>query len=97
MARQYASSQSLKSIVGAAVIGLGLVILVGSVNGPTAQVIIGLLFTVARETGELLLRFGPTAWQALKAYAFDHEAFSPCALQMLVSFWELLHVMAGVA
>jgi hypothetical protein len=43
---------------------------------------------------ELLFSFVPAAWQA---YAFDHQWISPCPLQMLVSFWPLLHVVAGAA
>ncbi len=76
--------------MGAAVVGLGIVILFGSVDGLPAH-LIDLLFTAARKTLELV------AWQALQAYAFDHQRFSPCPLQMLVSFWPPLHALAGAA
>jgi len=94
MARQHKFPQSLKSIVGAALVGLGLIILFGKLDGPAAQ-LTNLLGVAARETLELLPPFVPAAWQALQTYAFDQRPFSPCAVQMLVSFWPLLHVMAG--
>jgi len=57
-----------------------------------------LLGDAAREAVELLPSVLPAAWQALQAYAFDHQWFSPCPLQMLlVSSWPLLHVIAAVA
>jgi hypothetical protein len=95
MARRHTSFQSFKSIASAAALaGLGLVILVGMLDGPAAQ-LAHLLCTAARETLGLLPYFLPAAWQALHAYAFDHQPFSPCALQMLVSCWPLLRVVAG--
>jgi hypothetical protein len=75
MARQHTSFRSFKSIASAALAGLGLIILVGRLDGPAA-----LLCTAARETLALLPYFLP---------------FSPCALQMLVSCWPLLRVVAG--
>jgi hypothetical protein len=53
-----------------------------------------LLGAAARTTLELLV---PAAWQALQAYAFDHQGFSPCPLHMLLSVWPFLHVIAGAA
>jgi hypothetical protein len=80
--------------VGAAIIGLGLVILFGKLDGPAAH-LTNLLGTVAGGALELLPYFLPVAWQALEAYAFDHLRFSPCVLHMLVSFGPLLYVLAG--
>ena len=97
MARQHTTSQSLISIVGAAVVGLGLVILVAKLDGPAAQLMSNLLCAATRTALELLLSAVPAAWQALQAYAFDHQWFSPCPIQTLISFWPLLHVMAGVS
>ncbi len=96
MARQNTSSRNLKSIAGAAVVGLGFVILFGKLDGPTDQ-LTNLLGAAARETLELLPSFVPGAWQALQAHAFDHQGFSPCPLQMLVPFWPLFHVIARAA
>ena len=97
MARRHTSSQSPRSIVGAVVVGLGLVILLGSLDGPAAQLMTNLLDTAVRTALELLLSLVPAAWQALQAYAFDHQWSSQCPLQMLASFWPLLHVVAGAA
>jgi hypothetical protein len=96
MARQYTTFQSLKSILGAAVVGLGLVILFGQLDGPAAQAT-NLLGTTARETLDLLPSIVSAAWQALQVYMFDHQGLASCPLQMFVSFWPLLHIIAGAA
>ena len=96
MATQQTSLQTLKSILGAALVGLGLVILFGKLDGPAVP-LTNLLAAAAREALELLPSIVPAAWQALQAHAFNHLAPSPCPLQMLVSFWPLLRVMAGAA
>ncbi len=96
MARQQATSQNLKSIATAAFVGLGLVVLSGKVDGGTAQ-LTNLLGCAGRETMELLHYIVSLAWQALQSYTFDHQASSRCLLQMLVSCWSLLHVLAGAA
>jgi hypothetical protein len=94
MARQHTSSKSFKSIALGVIVWLGLVILLGKLDGPAEQ-LSNLLGGAARETLERLPTFVPAVWQALHAYAFDHQPFSPCALRMLVSCWPLLCVMAG--
>lgn len=76
-------------------IALGLAILVGKLDGPAAQ-LNNVLRIAVGETPALLPYFLPAAWQALHAYASDHQPFSPCALRMLVSCWPLLRVVAGV-
>lgn len=88
------SSKSIKSIALGAFVWLGLVILLGRLDGPATQ-LSNLLCGTARETLALLPSFVPAVWQALQVYAFDHQWFSPCPLQMLASFWPLLHVLAG--
>jgi len=97
MARQRTTSQSLISIVPAALVALGLVILLGKLDEPAARLMTSFADTAARTALELLLPQVPATWQVLQAYAFDHLRFSPCALQMLVSIWPLLHVVAGAA
>jgi hypothetical protein len=96
MARQQKNSQILKSIVGAALVGLALVILIAKLDAPSA-LLTSLLGSGAREALELAPSTFPAAWQALKAYAFDHLQSSPCPLQMLVSFWPLLRILVGAA
>jgi hypothetical protein len=88
MARQQTTSLGLISIVGAALVALGLVILFGKLDGPAVP---------ATTTLELLLSLVPAAWRAFEASVFDHQWFSACPLQMLASFWPLLHVVAGAA
>jgi len=96
MAREHKTSKSLISIVGAAAVALGLVILFGKLDGPAAGLMTNLLGAAARTALELLLSLVPAAWQAVQGYAFN-QWFSPCPLQMVTTFWSLLHVMAGVA
>jgi len=94
MARQHTPSQGRKSIARAALITLGLAILFGKLEGPAAQ-LNNIVYMAARETLGLVPYFLPTVWQTLHAYASDHQPFSPCAFQMLVSCWPLLRVVAG--
>ena len=94
MARQHTTSQNRISIVRAALVAVGLVILFGKLDGPAARLMTNLLGAAARTTLELLV---PAAWQALQAYASDRQGFSPCPLHMLVSVWPFLHVIAGAA
>ncbi len=93
MARQDKTSRSLKSIMGAALAGLVLVILSGRLDGPSVQ-LPTLLCAAASEALELLPSIVPASWQALQAYAFEHQRTS---LQTLVSFWPLLRILAGAA
>ena len=97
MARQHKTSQKLIPIVEAALVALGLVILLGKLDGPVAQLTTDLLHAAARAALELLLSLAPAAGQTLQAYAVDHLRFSPCPLETLVSLWPLLHVIAGAA
>jgi hypothetical protein len=100
MARQQTTFQNLKSIATAANVALGLIILLvgpfGRLDGPAAH-LTSLFGTAAREALKLLPYLAPAAWQALQAYAFDHQGFAPCPIEMLVSFWPLLHAIAGAA
>ena len=93
MARQH---KRVHSTAVAALIGLGVVILIGKIDGPVTH-LTNLLGAGAREGLKLLPYLVPAVWQALQAYAFDHQWFSACPLQMLVSFWPLLHVITGAA
>jgi len=96
MARQHTTFQKFKSIASAANVALGLVILFGRLDGAAAP-LTNVLATAAREALRLLPYLVPAAWQALQAYALDHHWPSACPLQMLVSLWPLLHVIAGAA
>ena len=96
MGRQQAISENVKSIIAAALVGLGLVILLGKVGGSTAQVD-SILSCLVRETIGLVPYIAPAAWRALQSYVFDHQGFSPCHVQILVSCWSLVQVVAGAA
>jgi len=96
MAREHTTLKSPISIVGAAALAVGFVILFGKLDGPT-RLMASLPGAAARTALDLVLSLVPAAWQALQGYAFDHHWFAPCPLQMVATFWSLLHVMAGVA
>jgi len=96
MGRQQATLENIKSIAAAVMAGLGLLILLGKMAGPAAQVD-SILSCAARETMGLVPYIVPSAWRALQSYVFDHQGFSPRHLQILVSCWSLLQLVAGAA
>jgi hypothetical protein len=96
MARQDKTSRTVKSIMGAALAGLVLVFLFGRLDGPSVQ-LTTLLCAAGSKSLELLPSIVPAGWQALQAYAFDHQRSLACPLQTLVSFWPVLRILAGAA
>lgn len=99
MARQHTTSQSFKSfgsIGGAALTGLGLLLLFGTVDLGAAQ-LSHLLCATAWEALRVLPSAVLATWQASQPYTIDHQPFSPCPLQMLALSWPLLHVIARAA
>ena len=96
MARQH-KTRRLIGIVEATFVALGLIILLGKLDGPVAQLMTDLLRAAARSALELLVSLAPAAGQTLQAYVVDHLRFSSCPLEALVSLWPLLHVIAGAA
>jgi hypothetical protein len=97
MAKEHTTSKSLVSIVGAVVVALGLVILFGKLDGPASRLMTNLLAIAARTALEVLPSLVQAAWQAVQAYAFDYQRFSPCPLELLATLWPVLHGMAGLA
>lgn len=97
MSREHIIAKSLISIAGTAVVALGLVTLFGKLDGAATRLMTNPLGAAARTTLEVLLSLVLAAWQAAQGYAFNHQWFSPCPLQMAASFWSLLHVVARVA
>ena len=94
MAAGRTTSQSFKSITGAALLALGFVILFGNLDGMAGQ--LGNLS--GRSAVEALGVFPSlvlTVSHALQAYAFDHAGFLSGLLQILLSFWPLILIILG--
>ncbi len=90
MARKHTHARGLKPIAAAALAGLGIAVLLGSLDLATAQ-LSHFLGTAAWGMLGVLPSLVPTALQAL----LDYERSLHCPLQMLMSFWPLLAVMAS--
>src|SRR6266571_2922840 len=74
MASQYRPSEGLKSIVGGALVGLGLHILFGNLDR-VAEQLQHMLGTPAWETLGVLPSAVLAASQAVQAYGLDHQGF----------------------
>ena len=94
MASQHRPSEGLKSIVGGALVGLGLHILFGNLDR-VAEQLHHMLGTPAWETLGVLPSAVLAASQAVQAYGLDHQEFLQTLLWMLISFWPLLLVILG--
>jgi len=94
MASQHRPSEGLKSIVGGALVGLGLHILFGNLDR-VAEQLQHMLGTPAWETLGVLPSAVLAASQAVQAYGLDHQEFLQTLLRMLISFWPLLLVILG--
>jgi|HubBroStandDraft_3_1064219.scaffolds.fasta_scaffold1569505_1 hypothetical protein len=97
MARQHNTSRIVKSILAAALVGLSLLSLSGKLDGPSTQVTNSLLGASARVALELLPSVISAVWHVLQTLALDHPKSSSCPLQMLVSCWPLLRILARAA
>jgi len=95
MARQNAVFQNRKSIVGAALIGLGLLILLRNVAA--AASLIRSLQMVGHEADSLgiLTAAAMAIRRTLQAYLFNHTGFLQTVYQVLVSFSALLLIVTG--
>ena len=94
MTRQPVTSGSLQSIAGGALVGLGLHIWFGNLQGVASQ-LTHLLGTSSGEALGLAPSVIVAVAQAGRVYASDHLGFFLEALRMLVSFWPLLLVVLG--
>jgi hypothetical protein len=94
MTRHHSTSESLKSIAGGILVGLGLHTLCGNLNGDAAQ-LRHLLGIPAGEALGVLSSGVLAASQAARAYGLDHQELSKTLLPMLISFWPLLLVIVG--
>jgi hypothetical protein len=95
MARQHAVFQSRKSIVGAALIGLGLSILLRNVA--EAGTLVRILRVIGDQAGSLgpLAAASMTVQHFLQCYLFNHAEFLRVLYQVLLSFLGLLLIGAG--
>jgi len=93
MTRQTAAN-SLKAIVGAFLLAIGLVILFVNLDGVTA--------TLSNSAGlsgheglDIVPAIGLAGLHALQAYSFDSNGFIAGFLRILVSFWPLVLIYTG--
>jgi hypothetical protein len=94
MTRQHTNSWNLKAVTGAALAGLGIAVLLGSLELATGQ-LCHFLGTAGWGVLAVLPSLVPATFQALQAFALNFERSLHCPLQMLTSLWPLLTVMAG--
>ena len=95
MARQHPVFQNRKSIVGVALVGLGLFILLRNVAEATSMV---RFIRVAGEEADalgMLTAATSVIHKALQAYFFNHTEFLRALNQLLQSFSALLLVIVG--
>jgi hypothetical protein len=97
MARRYRLLRDLKSIAGAALIGLGLFILCGNLTDGAARLsrLAGVSADAIQPFGELTA-VGLAASHVVQSYLFDRGEFLRGLCGILISFWPLLLVIAGV-
>jgi hypothetical protein len=98
MARQLTLFQNPKSIAGAALIALGVLILSGNLTVVASHLsrLLGITPDEADALG--MLTAGSILFvRALQSYLFNHTEFLRSLHSMLLSFWPLLLVIAGTA
>lgn len=96
MAARKASLQSLKSIAGAVLLAFGLAILFANLD-EVAATVNNFAGISAHEGLEVFPALGLAGLHALQAYTFNPDGFISALLQILISFWPLVLIFAGVA
>jgi len=94
MATRNTASRSLKSIAGAVLLALGLVILSAKLDG-IADCMSSFAGISAHQAPGIFPVLGLAALHAAQTYAFDHARFLSSLLQILVSFWPLILIIIG--
>ena len=95
MATRNTASRSLKSIAGAFLLGVGLLIL--SANLDEIGACMGAFAGIsAPQAPEVFPALSLAALHAAQTYAFDHARFLSSLLRILVSFWPVILIFAGV-
>ncbi len=95
MARQHENFQIPKSIVGAALAGLGFLILFRNLEG---AVELGRFIRITGEKADslgILAAASVVIQKGLQAYLFNHAEFLQTVCQVLVSFSALLLIVTG--
>jgi hypothetical protein len=95
MATRNTASRSLKSTAGAFLLVLGMVILSANLDGIAACMSAFAGISVPQEPG-IFPALGLAALHAAQTYAFDHARFLSSLLRILVSFWPVILILAGV-
>jgi hypothetical protein len=97
MATQHRNSRTLKLALAAALLGLALLILMGSVDISVVQAgcpVGALLGAAFQAIPSILIQEG---LRAIQTCLFDRQAFLPDCMRMLLSFWLLLLLILGTA
>jgi hypothetical protein len=99
MTRQRTFSRPPEAIAGAALVGLGLLVLLGNLDGAATALKLSCPLGATAGTAVQVLASVvlTTASQALQALLFDHQRFFQGLFQMLLSFWLLTFVIVGAA
>ena len=99
MTRQRTFSRPTEAIAGAALVGLGLLVLLGNLDGAATALKLSCPLGATAGTAVQVLASVvlTTASQALQALLFDHQRFFQGLFQMLLSFWLLTFVIVGAA
>ena len=97
MARRYRHLRDLKSIAGAAIIGLGLLILFGNLVDAAARLsrLTGISADTVQTFGEMI-GVVLAASHVVQSYLFDRGELLRGLGGILISFWPLLLVGAGM-
>lgn len=95
MATRNTASRSLKSSAGAFLLALGLVILSANLDG-IASCVSNFSGAPAPQEPGIFPVLSLAALHAAQAYTFDHARFLSSLLRILVSFWPVILILAGV-
>ena len=94
MNRQKRSFESIKSVAGGVLVGLGLHILSGNVEAAVAPLSRVLPAPTGEELGALPSAILAVS-QVVKSFSVDRQALLLDLLRLVLSFWPLLLVIAG--
>lgn len=88
------ASRHLNSIAGAALVAIGLFLLLANLDAAATPVTRDL--GISREGPGMLPALGLAALHAVQAYTFNHAGFLSSLRQILISFWPVSLVLFGL-